>query len=362
MKKKIYIILAIVIVLVAEAIGVYIYVQNQPTTVYKENEEKTIKVKELDDYISEGWFDEKVVRIYSKSGQTKIVKESEIETLDDEWGQVPFVKLYSTLGEETYAPQTQVEEYKAVGWYESLPEREGLGELKSMIEGVVSSAWGVYVHNLNTNEYLVINEKPFVSASIVKLYTMAATYAGIESGEIERTPEVENNLRSMITVSSNEACNYLTRINGGGKDYVGYDKENELVASLGCENTVRGSYLVDKTRRKGTFRTQNKTSPRDCGRLLKAIYDKTLVSEAASEEMLSLLLDQERVWKIPAVLPEGTKVANKTGETDNVNSDVAIVFSPNVDYILCMLGNGSKAPGVGTIHTVSKMVYEHFNP
>lgn len=361
MKKLIYAIIAVAVAGIFFFAGLYLHSLQQPVTVYKETEEKIIKVRELDKYLADGWYDERVVRIYSQSGENMLVKESEIAAKGEEWGQEPFVKMYSTLGEEVYAPQSQIEEYKAVGWYEKRPDWEGLSDLKEQIEGVVSSSWGVFVQNLDTNEFLVINEKPFVSASIVKLYTMATTYAQIEAGTVEKTDEVMENLRSMITVSSNEACNYLTRINGGGKDLVGYDRENELSKSLGCENTVRGSYIVDESRRRGSYRTQNKTSPRDCGRLLKAIYNKELVSEAASEEMLSLLLDQQRVWKIPAALPEGTKIANKTGETNNVNSDVAIVFSEGADYILCMLGNGSKAPGVGTIHTVSKMVYDYFN-
>ena len=305
-----------------------------------------------------------LVTIYSISGDSKTIPKSDLAQYDSElWSNEPFRAVYSASGEMTMIKESQVDAYISNGYTLSRPDWEGLVELKSEIESFLKTqrgSWGVFVQDLSNNEYLCVNEKRYTAASIVKVFTMAATYNEIEAGALQKTDTIKDKLSQMITTSSNEACNYLTKKVGQGSELKGYDAENRLTKSLGCQNTARGSYLVDSSGRKGAYRHHNYTSPRDCGILLKAIYNKELVSETASQEMLDLLLAQTRRWKIPASLPEGTKVANKTGETDTVNSDIAIVFSPAKDYIICVLGNGQKG-GLSTIQTVSKMTYEYFN-
>ena len=63
-------------------------------------------------------------------------------------------------------------------------------------------------------------------------------------------------------------------------------------------------------------------------------------------------------------LPEGTKVANKTGETSEVQHDAAIVYGENTDFILCIMTKNTN--GVeevyGDIHELTKMVYDTLNP
>ncbi len=355
-------------IILAAAVGIsaaLIYMRERKITVYRENEAKEIKAKEASLYIEDGWYEVPVVRIYNKDGGTLLITEESFAGYDsDEWAKEPFKAVYSDTAEVMMVVESEYEEYLSDGWHATPPDHEGLSKLKTEIESFIktqSGSWGVFIQDLSTNEYLLINEAHYSAASLVKLYTMATTYSEIEKGNIEKTEDISHNLRIMITESSNEACNYLTIKNGGGNERTGFDKEDEFTKALGCENTARGSYIVDITGRKGYFRHRNYTSPRDCGRILKAIYNKELISESASEEMLSLLLDQTRRWKIPAGLPEGTVVANKTGETDTANSDIAIVFSPGGDYIICVLGNGNVTYGATTIQKISRMAYDYFN-
>jgi len=361
MKKLLCIILVAGVIISA----VVFYSQERAVTVYRENESKEIKMKEVSSYIEDGWYEVPVVRIYNKDGGTLLITEESFSGYDNgEWGKEPFKIVYSDKGEEKYIPESEYEAYIADGWHAVPPDHEGLSELKKEIESFIktqSGSWGVFIQDLSTNEYLLINEARYSAASLVKIYTMAATYSEIEKGNLEKNADISHRLRLMITESSNEACNYLTIKNGGGNEAAGFDRENEISRAIGCENTERGSYLVELSGRKGPYRHHNYTSPRDCGRMLKAIYNKELISESASEEMLSLLLDQTRRWKIPAGLPEGTVVANKTGETDTANSDIAIVFSPGKDYIICVLGNGNVTYGATTIQKISRMAYNYFN-
>ncbi len=361
MKKLLCILLLIVLIFSAAVI----YTRERRITVYRENEVKEIKAKEASVYIEDGWYEVPVVRIYNKDGGSLLITEESFEGYDsEEWAKEPFKTVYSDTAEVMMVVESKYEDYLSDGWYATPPDHEGLAELKTEIEDYIKTqngSWGVFIQDLSNNEYLLINEARYSAASLVKVYTMAATYSEIEKGNIEKNSDIDYRLRIMITESSNDACNYLTIKNGDGNEGLGFDRENEIAKELGCENTERGSYLVDASGRRGTYRHNNYTSPRDCGRILKAIYKKELVSESASEEMLSLLLDQTRRWKIPAGLPEGTVVANKTGETNTANSDIAIVFSPGGDYIICVLGNGNVTYGANTIQKISGMAYDYFN-
>ncbi len=262
------------------------------------------------------------------------------------------VKAAQILAEEAAAANTIPE------------EKEGLADLKEQITSYINTRageWGVYVKNLNTNEYLSINEKSYSSASLIKLFTLASVYNELEYGSVTRSAEVDNLLNLMITQSSNAAFNALTEIIGGGSTVNGFDVENANTCALGCVNTQHKSQLVDKAGESAIFVGYNLTSPADCGNILEMIYRGTLVSETASEEMLSLLKAQTRTWKIPSALPEGTVTANKTGENSKVEGDAAIVYSPACDYILCVIGNGDVGAGTETIRNVSSSVYSYFN-
>ena len=105
----------------------------------------------------------------------------------------------------------------------------------------------------------------------------------------------------------------------------------------------------------------SRISPYDCGLILEQIYRRTLVSPEASDEMLSLLKQQTRQHKIPYKLPEGTVCANKTGETSKIENDVAIVYSPGCDYIICVLTNDAPS-GIYDVRDISEMTYQYFNP
>ncbi len=319
---------------------------------------------ETADYESKGWYTEPVTMMYAPQKEM-YVKESEIEKyLSEGWYLEPLVAMYDANGSEAYILQSEVETYKNSGWMLYPPEREGLSDLKDAIASYISSRsgnWGVFVKNLKTNEYLSINEKEYSGASLIKLFTMAATYSKINDGSITVNSDVTRNLELMITESNNTSCNTLTALIGGGSTIQGFKNENAHTASIGCKHTTHNSELVDG-HGKVTFVGFNRTSPMDCGMVLEKIYRNELVSPEYSAQMLDLLLRQTRTWKIPASLPEGTVVANKTGETDTAQADAAIVYSPACDYVICVIGNGSVGSGVATIQEVSRITYRYFNP
>ena len=77
-------------------------------------------------------------------------------------------------------------------------------------------------------------------------------------------------------------------------------------------------------------------------------------------EMLNLLARQRLRDRIPKYLPDGTRVANKTGSWSDVTHDAGIVFGPNGAYVIAvMVGRGGEHE---TIAEISRIVYAYLNP
>lgn len=239
---------------------------------------------------------------------------------------------------------------------------EEIASLTEQINQIISGKsgiWSVYVKNLDNGMTVVINDRQFIAASVIKLYNMIALYDEIEKGNIVLTESIQKNLEQMITVSSNEASNTIVTTIGTGNFDEGAKKVTSLAENIGCENTYEQHMLYnDRIPSKG----RNRTSVKDCGIILEKIYLKQCVSPEYDEKMLELLKEQTLDFKIPANLPENVVVANKTGENSNVEADVGIVFSPACDYIICISAEkfGGKKP-ISTIAEISECVYNFFN-
>ena len=229
--------------------------------------------------------------------------------------------------------------------------------LNSMIKGY-GGKWSVYVKRLDNNDSLTINNSTGFAASLIKAFTMASAYEQIELGNLQETAAVKSLLNSMITISSNESYNEMVMRQSASHDFHQgravvnqYLKKNNYTKTQ--VHTSYGSYFV-------TDGKMNVTSVKDCGMLLESIYQGTCVSKDSSKKMLNLLLGQQLRSKIPAGLPAGTKTANKTGENHYSDHDIAIVYSPECTYILCVMSfYSSNAPS--KIASISRTVYQYFN-
>lgn len=307
-----------------------------------------------------GWYLSPTKLMYSSDNRTIAVNMHEALKYEKfGWYKEP-VALLTKDGETKYALKSEIEKERQNGWQISRfgPELYNLGvQLERYIE-TKSGKYGIYIKNLNNGQTLIINDEPYSPASIIKLFVMAGTYGKISENPNIRTKSVDKMLDAMITISDNYASNYLVRIMGSGNYKKGFDAENNLIKSLGCANTSHNALFIGF----GDYVSygKNTVSPLDCGIVLEKIYNGTLISKKYSEEMLNLLKRQTRRNKIPYLLPEGTVCANKTGETDTVQSDVGIVYSENADYIICVLTNNART-GIEDIQEISLMVYNYFN-
>lgn len=239
-----------------------------------------------------------------------------------------------------------------------------LSSLKSKLSSQLRSyggTWSVYVKRLDNNDSITINDTPLYAASVIKPYVMASIYNQIDSGVISETSTITSLNRSMITVSSNDAFNELVKRQTKSYNFsTGRSVVNSYLKNKGYTKTSVHHTLHPASGPLISDGGSNRTSVKDCGKLLESIYRGTCVNKESSKKMLNFLLAQQRRWKIPAGVPSGTKVANKTGETSSSDHDIAIVYSPKCTYILCVMSTNA-ASSSSRISQISRTVYYYFN-
>ncbi|HEV2733761.1 MAG TPA: serine hydrolase, partial [Longimicrobiaceae bacterium] len=147
-----------------------------------------------------------------------------------------------------------------------------------------------------------------------------------------QTLAVRELVERMITRSSNLATNLLI-------DLAEPARIAATLASLGASETVVLRGVEDGP----AFRSgmNNTTTAYGLMKTLEGIAAGRAASPKATEEMLALLGRQEFREMIPAGLPAGVRVANKTGWITGINHDAAIVLPEGRrPYVLVVLTRG----------------------
>ena len=248
----------------------------------------------------------------------------------------------------------------------TLPGVKTFAQLELLVENKIADYdgdWSVYVKNLSTDESFVLNDRPMKSASVMKLFIMGTVYKAFESGELERTDEVMALLNDMISYSDNPSSNRLLYLLGNGSYEDGIAKVDAFIQKYGFSDmTIEYNGFNDPATVTSTDH-YNQVSAKDCGKLLEDIYRRTWVNRFVSNEMEEMLLSQNTRYKIPAGLPEGVLVGNKTGEMNTTENDAAIIYGPECDYILVVLSSdwNSKDEAIFRIRDISALVYEYLN-
>lgn len=267
--------------------------------------------------------------------------------------------------------------YDADGRIQNMDEG-GIQRLKLSLQEMVTDfegEWSIYVKDLGTDDKLVINNQRMASASLIKAFVMAETYDNMDvvtqseenilkkdAGSKEVSKKIGTLLSNMITVSDNESFNELVRLQTKKYDFAaGARKINQYLKAEGYQDTQVLHTLAPSSTTPVGIGENNTTSVKDCGLLLEKIYREECGSRKDSQAMLELLLGQKNRAKIPQVLDASVTIANKTGETDTTQHDIAIVYGNHTDYILCVMSE--KCPkeedAIDDIRKISAMVYEY---
>lgn len=158
----------------------------------------------------------------------------------------------------------------------------------------------------------------------------------------------------MITVSSNLATNILI-------DLVDAKNATATMRSLGAGDILVLRGVEDgKAYERGL---NNTTTAYDLMVIMKAIAEEKAVDQAASKEMTGILLDQKFRDLIPALLPDGVRVAHKTGSITGVRHDSGFVILPDGrTYVLVILSKGLEDADAGrrAIARASQLIYQAF--
>lgn len=175
------------------------------------------------------------------------------------------------------------------------------------------------------------------AASVTKLASAVAALEAWGDDPDAETPvgaTVGELIEVAITVSDNDAADLLTRLAASGPDALDEDPFaaiNEVTARVGLEESFHsGSYFTTAYWSDDWSHLDAEGAARYLAELVRAadgVADSDgphLTKPSNARFVLDAMLSQERRGKIPGNLPEGT-TANKTGETDEVSHDVAVL-------------------------------------
>lgn len=217
------------------------------------------------------------------------------------------------------------------------------------------------------------SDEVFEAASLYKLFLMAVVFEKVYEGKLT--------LETLISAK----LSHLDQV-FGGRDF-GYEQfeDSEIIeysvgealkrvaeisdnyAAIMLAEKIGWNSIQDFATRIGATNTSIKdpisTSSEDIGLLLEKFYKGEVVSIEASEQILDMLSKSKLNNRIPAKLPEGIKVAHKTGELSRVRNDAGVVFLEGNPYVIVLMTKNLKGEdeAVENLAEISKIVYEYYN-
>lgn len=280
-----------------------------------------------------------------------------------------------TFGTEVRAPRT----------FSTLEER--LAALTSPENGRI----GVAAIDLASGRTVaVLGEQPFPMASTSKIAVAATFLEGVERGRWQlddafplmvplpsarlSSPVAPVRAGSMRTgrqliemaliYSSNEATDALLAVVGGPQAVNGWLSRAGLSGiriDRDIATLVRDDGVVDPAT---TVDRRDSTTPTAMIRLLSGLYRGQWLSDSSRAVIIDAMERcQTGRRRIPAMLPEGARVAHKTGTLNNTSSDVGIIHTPDgraMAVAIYVTGQGGKPGREARIATIARAIYDDY--
>jgi beta-lactamase class A len=218
-------------------------------------------------------------------------------------------------------------------------------ELKKETQIIVKEMkgnYGIYYADLTTEQTFGLNEREiFTGASVNKAPIIAVLYALQKKGKI--------NFDEQITLQKRDIQDYGTgslRYQKPGSTYsiktlakLALKQSDNTAAHILGEKIGRNTIqeTIESWGLKQTDMEENQTSPHDMYLLFKKIYNNEITDEARTQELLSFMQDTDIEDRMPHLLPDGTTVYHKTGDTVGGLHDVGIVMHDNKPFFLGIL-------------------------
>ena len=267
-----------------------------------------------------------------------------------------------------------------------------MSDLEAYIEQFGDKTIAVAVHDMDTGNEILINvDDAFHPASTIKVHVMMEVFRQAAAGSLSlddylpivnsftsiadgskfaldvnddsettlyqrlgESESIHELTRLMIVRSSNLATNILL-------EKVGPKTVNDFIQALGIEGVTFKRGVEDNA----AFRLgmNNSATARGLTQTMRLIAEGKVVSKQASEKMMEFMLKQEFNESIPALLPESTRVAHKTGWTGEFYHDTGIVFPEGRrPYAISLMTRGFPEDNEKAAHecmaNISRMVYK----
>ncbi len=184
--------------------------------------------------------------------------------------------------------------------------------------------------------------------------TLLASDKDYGSGDLCDEPDggtytVKDLLSLMIDISDNTATNMLIRL-------VGRTRINASMRRLGLTHTRLASDIRTDT---WSVRQTLRSSPADMVRLLTMMAKRELVDAWSSNEMISILEQDQINTLLPEPLPDDVPIAHKTGSFSDTLDDVGIVYESDAPYVIAVMTTGLPSLGIGRsfFHALSRTAY-----
>lgn len=243
--------------------------------------------------------------------------------------------------------------------------------LQKLVEQSVKGregTYGIYIKNLLDHKVAAINAtQQFQSASLYKLWLMAAAYQMIKDGKLQEGETISSNRFDLyqklnLDVEESFRNDYLQMTAGNAIEQMIIVSDNDAAYLL----TSRvGIAEIENFLKKYNFKNSSiaqppVTSAKDIADFFEKLYNGEIIDRDSSDKMLELLKRQRLNDRIPKNLPENVKVAHKTGELDTFKHDAGIVFGKK-PYILVVLTD-TKNPQAAVDWTAdfSRTIYDYF--
>lgn len=251
----------------------------------------------------------------------------------------------------------------------------------------------VAVRHLKTGEsYFHDADELMPTASLIKVAVMVEAYRQSEAGEIDLAKTIllresdkvpgsgiltehfdagtriplRTAIHLMIVYSDNTATNLVV-------DQIGLESVAETMRRLGFPGTQMNSKVYRRSsssiaaERSKQFGLGS-TTAREMLDIFTAIYNGTMISPEASEQMLEHLFRCDDATKIRRDLPSGTRVAHKTGAISHARCDAGVIESPAGPLAIVVLTGNNQDKSWGSRNAaellcgqIGKQVYSIFN-